>query len=232
MARATDNQPAQQLILDLPFRPALGREDFFVSPANEAAVAAIDKWPDWPNHVLILVGPEGSGKSHLANVWQSETGASLITASQLNIDNLPELLTSGALVVEDLPGSALAETALFHLINLAREKAASLLLTSRQPPSRWGVKLPDLATRLKAATYGELTGPDDTLLRAVLIKHFYDRQIEVDEKVISFILLRMERSMARLSQIVDEIDRQSMVSKRRITRQFVSSLMARQGDTS
>jgi len=218
----------RQLVLDLPFRPALGRDDFFVAPSNEQAVAVIDQWPDWPNPVLVLVGPQGCGKSHLSEVWRQASHAKKITADQLAVENLPTFLSDGALLVEDLPGSALDETALFHLINLTREQGAYLMLIATTPPPTWQVRLPDLASRLAAAGHVTLSEPDDTLLRAILIKQFADRQINVDEAIVSFMLTRMERSARAARDLVAEIDSEALRQKANVTRPFVSAIMNQQ----
>jgi len=218
----------RQLALDLPFRPALGREDFFVAASNQQAVAAIDQWPDWPNPVMVLTGPPGCGKSHLGQVWRQTSAAQKITAEQLDIENLPAWLADGALLVEDLPGKSLDEKALFHLINLTKEQGACLLLTASIPPAHWDVSLPDLASRLAAAGSAVLSEPDDVLLRAILIKQFADRQINVDEAIISFMLTRMERSARAARDLVAKIDREALRQKANVTRPFVSAIMNQQ----
>jgi len=216
---------ANQLLLDLPLRPALGREDFFVTTANHQAVNAIDKWPDWPNPVLVLSGPSGSGKSHLGQVWRMATGADKITPQQLKIDDLPTLMQKGSLLVEDLPDQKLDETALFHLINMAREQKGFLLLTSQQPAAGWDIKLPDLASRLAAAGSARLNEPDDDLLRAIIIKQFSDRQLSVSEDTVSFMLARMERSAQAACELVEKIDKLAMQQKANITKRFVSGIL-------
>jgi len=218
----------EQLVLDMPLRPALGRDDFLVSQANSMAVAIIDKWPDWPNPVQILTGPQGSGKSHLGEVWRQTSNALKITADQLSIEHLPKYLETSALLVEDLPGDDLDETALFHLINLTREQGAYLLLIAMEPAARWNIQLPDLASRLAAAGSIGLEEPDDILLRAILIKQFADRQISVDEAIVSYMLARMERSARAARELVAEIDRQALRQKANVTRPFVSAIMSRQ----
>src|SRR4051794_29920299 len=139
----------RQLALDLPYRPALGREDFLVGHANAEAVAFIDRWPHWPSRVLALTGPPGSGKSHLAEVWRERAGARLITCTDLSLARIPASIGEGALVIEDAPGERLDERALFHLLNLAREEGVFVVLTARLAPRAWAVELPDLVSRLK-----------------------------------------------------------------------------------
>lgn len=216
----------RQLAFDLPVRPALGREDFFISAANEAAVAAIDRWPEWAAPMLFVVGPAGSGKTHLAQVWHGITGAPSLAAEALRTEAIPEALSAGALIVEDAPGEALDERALFHLMNLSRERRASVLITSRLVPAHWPVALPDLRSRLRASPVVELGPPDDALLRAVLVKHFADRQIVVGEAVVTYLLARMERSLDAARRLVAEIDARALAAKAEVTRSLVARVLA------
>ena len=216
---------AHQLAFHLPHRAALGREDFLVSPANEQAVALIDRWPDWLNPALMLIGPPGSGKTHLAEVWRSMSGAALCRAEDVTVPEVPKLLGASALVVEDLPGPHLQETALFHLLNLARESKSSLLFTSRLHPASLALTLKDLTSRLNAMPLAVLREPDDALLRGILVKLFTDRQIAVDEPTIAYMLARMERSAGAARALVDLIDRRSLEEGAAVTRSFVARIL-------
>jgi chromosomal replication initiation ATPase DnaA len=217
---------ARQLVLDLPHRPAQGRDDFLVTPSNAAAVQMIDRWPEWPSNAMVLAGPPGSGKSHLTEVWRQKSGASRVGANDLRVGEVPRLLAGGALAVEDAPGLKLDEAALFHLLNAAREARASLLMTSRTHPGAWQVRLPDLVSRLRALPVTEIGLPDDALLRGVLVKLFADRQLAVEETAVSYALMRMPRSLDAARGLVAEIDRQSLEAKREVTRSFVAQVLA------
>lgn len=205
----------RQLPLDFGHAPALSRDDLVVSAANRAAVEMLERWPEWPSPVVILAGPAGSGKSHLAAVWGDMTGAF----------DAAGYATGGAqfgagqgLLVDDADISPIDETGLFHLINAVRENGASLLMTARRFPAAWRVSLPDLVSRLKAATLVELGEPDDALLGGVLTKLFADRQVEVDPAVIQYLVRRMERSLGTANAIVDRLDRAALERKVPITR--------------
>jgi chromosomal replication initiation ATPase DnaA len=215
----------QQLTMDLPYRAALGRDDFLVTSVNRQAVALIDRWPDWLNPGLILIGPPGSGKTHLAEVWRSRSGAKMCSTSALAVGEVPALLAQGALVVENLPGAALDQAALFHMINLARETGGYLLLTSEAHPPSWNLSLNDLSSRLKAMPIASLGEPDDELLRGLLVKLFADRQIAVDEPIIAYMLTHMERSAAFARRIVETIDRTALAKRAEVTRSFVARLL-------
>jgi chromosomal replication initiation ATPase DnaA len=215
---------SRQFALDLPHRQAFAREDFLVAHSNAAAVALIDEWPAWPSHAALLLGPTGSGKSHLVEVWRQRAQAQRIVAAEISVEEAPQMLASNALAVEDV-GPGLDERGMFHLLNLARQQAASVLLSSQTRVELWGVTLPDLLSRLRAIPVVEILPPDDNLLRGVLVKLFYDRQIAADEAIVSFMLTRMPRSLGAARLLVAEIDRRAWEEKADITRPFVAKVL-------
>ena len=215
----------QQLLLDLPHRSASGRDDFLVAAANASAVELIDQWPQWPAHAAILVGPEGAGKSHLAQVWCAKAQATAVRAHDLELENIPELFHANALCIEALDAGHINEYALFHALNFARQEQGSILLTSRAEPSQINFNLPDLISRLRALPMVHILPPDDLLLRSVLVKLFADRQISVDDALINFIILRMPRSLGAARQLVNYIDKQALIEKADVTRPFVARVI-------
>lgn len=219
-----------QLVFDLPHIPAFGSEDFFVSGSNEQAVKLIEAWPDWSGQVAVIAGPEGSGKTHLANVWRSRSGAKAFAASELQ-SALDWALNGGKdLVVEDIDQAPIDETSAFHLLNLARERRFNVLITARSQPGLWFISLPDLRSRLRSAALVTIEEPDEPLLGAVLVKLFYDRQIAIEPGVIGYIVRRMERSMAAAQRLVDTLDRVALAEQRRVTRALAAKILS-SGDT-
>ncbi|WP_179380585.1 P-loop NTPase family protein [Jannaschia marina] len=201
-----------QLSIDLPRLDAQGRDDFMVSTSNATAVALVDRFPDWPDGRLALVGPEGAGKSHLVAVWAGETGARVVSAATLDAAEVAAL-AEGPLAVEDVDrvaGDAVAEEALFHLWNAAAQAGRGLLLTGRGQPSDWPVKLPDLRSRLASLTPATLGDPDDMLLSVVLLKLFADRQLQVKPALLGYLLPRMERSFVAARGMVARLDAESL----------------------
>ncbi len=218
---------SEQLVLDLGHRTALGAEDFLVGHSNAAAVALVDRWPDWPAPAALVVGPLRSGKTHLAHVWQLRASAGIVAAAQLSEDVVSRLSSTGALVVEDLDRGISCERTLFHLLNLSREHGSGILMTSAAPPGDLAISLPDLRSRLRAAVTVEISAPDDGLLRAVLVKHFADRQLSVDPQVVAWLLVNMERTMADAARVVEAIDRLALASRRKVTRALAADALAR-----
>lgn len=216
-----------QLTFDLPARPALGREDFFVSPANAQAVALIEGWHDWPARKLVLCGPKGAGKTHLAHVWAGLSGAQIIDADELESSDIAAL-AEGPVAIEDAAGIAgrpEAEEALFHLHNLVLAEGHALLVTAGSPPRRWGLALPDLASRMEAALLARLEAPDDALLAAVLAKLFADRQLAPSPDCVPYLARRIERTFEAAHTIVAEIDARALASGRRVTRALAAEVL-------
>ena len=214
----------RQLALALPHAESFAREDFLVGGSNAAALALIERWPDWPDRVLALTGPEGAGKSHLAAIWAERAGARRLAARALGETDLLAALATGALVVEDA-GPGVDERALFHLLNLVREEAGWLLLTAPTAPARFGVALPDLASRLRAVPVVGLDAPDDALLRALLVKLFADRQVAVDKNVVGYLATHIERSFAAARETVALIDREALRRQRPVTRALAAETL-------
>ncbi len=214
---------ARQLAFDLPHRPALGAGDFLVAAPNAAAVAWLDRWPDWtaPGLValpgLALHGPEGSGKTHLLRVWQARSGARLIRRADLAGLDFPALAAAPEPVALDACEGALPERALLHLYNLLAGAGRHLLLAGREPPARWPIALPDLRSRLGALPAIAIAPPDDTLLAGILVKLFADRQLRVEAAVIDYLLPRMERSFAAAERLVGRLDASALALMRGIT---------------
>lgn len=212
---------AKQLPLDLGHRPAYGREDFLIAPPNMDAVEWIDRWPDWPAPALVLYGPPASGKTHLAAVWRNKTKAVSIDTATLAERNADEIAAQGEhLVLDHIDpwfGDHAGEKTLFHLYNIMREDGRTMLLTMRMAPTHVSFAIADLASRLRAAPASAIQTPDDTLLAAILVKLFADRQLQIGHDVITYLLPRMERSFAAAHEIVEIADKLALSEKRPIS---------------
>jgi chromosomal replication initiation ATPase DnaA len=217
-----DHRP-RQLALALDHAESYAREDFLSGPCDEKALALVDCWPDWPANAVALVGPEGSGKTHLAMMWASAAGARVIAGRALDEAEVPSALATGALVVEDA-ATTTDDRALFHLINLAREEKAFLLLTARTTPASWPTVIPDLASRLRALPVAILQAPDDAMLRAVIVKLAGDRQLVLDESVVGYLSTHIERSFAAARAAVAILDNEALRQRRPATRALAAEL--------
>lgn len=221
---------SRQLGLDLPFEPQFQREDFLAAPSNEIALDMVERWPDWPDRYVLLIGPAGAGKSHLGAIWAAASGATVIAAADLTRTPLPDLAARGPVLVEDADAGPVPERELFHLFNLVREAESWLMITASTPLAEWNVSTRDLLSRLRLAQRIELAAPDDALIRAVLVKLFHDRQLEVDASVVAYLALRIERSLDAARAIVDLLDRESIAQGRPVTRRLAAEVYQRLDD--
>lgn len=214
----------RQLAFDLGHRPAFGRDDFLVAPGNEEAVQWIDRWPNWPSHVLALFGPPGCGKSHLAQVFALKARAVALASPDLSVEHVGTVLgRAGAFVVEE--GDLADERALLHLFNGVREVQGSLLLTGREPPARWTVKLADLSSRLASIPAVRIAPPDDEMMQAVIVKLFADRQLGVGPDVVAYVTRRIDRSFSAARELVEAADKSSLAGQRPITVPLIKSII-------
>ena len=221
---------ARQLVLDLGHDASHDPDDFLVSPSNAEAHAMLQRWPDWPDRTLLLVGPSGCGKSHLGAIWAEQAGARIVLpGAPLDPD-----LWSGATLIEDadraVPRDAAREAELFHALNLVREQGGWLLVTAREPAQAWGLRTPDLVSRLRLAPLVPIGRPDAPLIHAVIVKLFTDRQIRIDEDVVAYAARHCERSLEAVSRFVAAVDEASLAAGRRITRPLAVQAIASLGD--
>ncbi len=216
---------ARQMSFDLPIASAMSRDDFIRDDTNRIAFDMIVSWPDWPSNVVVLAGPVGSGKSHLAAIHSQQSGAIFLANDDLpKPEDLP-VLGNTPVIVEDAHSVQLDETRMFHLLNHVRERATTMLITSRSWPDSWPLTLPDLRSRLRAAHPLELNEPGDQLLRQVMVKLFADRQLTIEPRVLDYIIVRMERSLSAAGRVVNDLDRLSLEEGRPITRQLAADIL-------
>jgi chromosomal replication initiation ATPase DnaA len=214
---------SRQFRLKLDRTETFRREDFVVSPANADAVKAVDAWPAWHGGALALIGPEGSGKSHLASTWAAAAGAAVIPPRG-KVD-LGALRGRPVLYDDADRDKGRRDEILFHLFNMAGLPGGGLLLTGRTPPSTWPANLPDLRSRLNAAHVAQLQEPDDAVLESMLRKFFRERNIRPTEDVFPYLLRRIERSAPKALEIVQRLDEASDAEGRSVSRALARQIL-------
>lgn len=223
--RVAGSAHPRQLAFALPHADSRTRDNFLEGEPNAAGIALIDAWPEWPSRTMLLVGPQGSGKSHLAAIWAELSGARSSAAHVLTTSSVPAALATGALVLEDLRAGRFDERALFHLLNLAREEQAFVLITAREAPSTLEIELRDLRSRLRAVPVVSLLEPDDRLLRALIVKFCADRQLLIDETVVSYLVTRVDRSYVAVRRAIALLDSEALRLGRPVTRALAAELL-------
>lgn len=205
---------AQQYILDFPVLHSHSTEDFVIGGCNKLAVDFVNLWPNWPAHALILAGEAASGKTHLARIFEEKSEATLVQAEDLKEPDIPGF--SNVVIVENAD-QGVDEAALFHLYNWTRDNKGFLLMTAKGAPGKWGITLRDLLSRLQSTPLVTLERPGEDILGAAMAKQFSDCQIKVDDRVIAFLLRRIERSFSAVQSVVTKMDTLSLQEKSRIT---------------
>lgn len=221
---------ARQLALEWPHATSFARDDFLAAPENADALRLIDLWPHWTSSTMLLVGPKGSGKSHLGAIWTQFSRAGAVRGDALAGADLVGLASCPALLIDDVDRVDGAEAELFHLLNLLKEHGASALLTASRAPDAWGLKTPDLLSRLRLAPIVRLGEPDLELMRAVLFKLFSDRQLAVDPPVVNYLVLRLERSLDAARAIVEMLDREALARGKPVTRALAAEILRDEGE--
>ena len=223
---------SDQLRFDLPHRTAMGRADFFQSDANATALAGIEAWREWPLGKMILIGPVGAGKTHLAHVWASLSGAQIVAAQDI-VGQVETLAEARALAVEDadrIAGDRAAEEALFHLHNALAARGAALLITAREPPALWGLGLPDLQSRMAQTGLLRMEPPDDALLIAVMLKLSTDRDLAVRPPTLAYAAARIDRSFAAAADFVEALDAAAIDGQRAPTRELAKIVLSQKDE--
>jgi chromosomal replication initiation ATPase DnaA len=215
-----------QLTLQLAPDPGYAPENFFVSGSNKLAYETIELWPKWPDPMLLVVGPSGAGKSHLGAIWASIAKAGIHSAASLAATDIEGLAAAGPLLLEDADAIGGAEAELFHLVNIMRERGTAMLLTAKTRPDAWGLRTPDLLSRLRLAPAVTIAPPDDAMVRAVLVKLLIERQLAVDAEVVSYIAVRLERSLDAARSFIDALDRESLARRSRVTRAIARDVLS------
>lgn len=206
--------------LELSHTTGFSRDELVVTPSNMVAVNLVDSWPQWPAPLMVLAGPPGSGKSHLAAIWAQKASAWRVASDSMDVG-----ANIGNILIDGMGDDGIDEVALFHMINAVRQADASMLITSRRWPSEWPVKLPDLMSRIKSAPTVEIAEPDDALLSGVITKLFADRQLVVEPSLVAFLVSRIERSLATAQNVVERLDKAALIAKSRITRQMANAVL-------
>ena len=226
-----------QLPLGLALRDGARFDGFFPGP-NREAVDSLRLAAEGQGELLVFIaGPAGMGKTHLLQAaCQHASGKRRISTylpmQQLSgmVPDVLEGLEQMDLVCLDdvqlLAGQDAWERALFDLFNRLREAGGTLLVAGERRPDLTGFGLPDLVSRLGWGVTYVLRPLADTDMLAALSCRAAGRGLELPEETASFLLKRIPRDPATVFDLLDRLDKASMIEQRRLTVPFVKSVLA------
>ena len=213
-----------QLLLELDYKTNFNEHDFYLSKSNSNAFNLINRWPDWNKKILNISGEKFSGKSHLANIFKLKSKAFLINGNKIDNSIFKSLKLHESIIIDDFE-ECNEEEILYSIFNLIDQDSKYLLINSLKPINEIKFKLPDLGSRSKNCLYVKIENPDDELLFAIILKNFSDRQIKIDEKIINFIISRIDRSYRKIDEFIYKIDELSLKKKKPINLKTIKEIL-------
>ncbi len=213
-----------QLLFKFNYKQNFNYDDFFVSKSNFFAFELIEKWPRWEKNILNVYGEKFCGKSHLANIFCNKNKGKKINENQFNFETLKEIKLYENIILDDFKNKT-EERLLYSLFNLVDQDSKYLLINSLIPINEMDFRLDDLKSRSKNCLFAKIENPDDELMFAIILKNFSDRQIDIDKKLIDFIIKRIDRSYGKISDFIYKIDELGLKKKKPINFKTIKEIL-------
>ena len=198
-----------QILFDFKFNKNYLDQDYYLSSSNQDAYNLINCWPKWIKKTINLYGEKFSGKSHLASIFEKKTTCIKVFSEEFSDMTIQNFKIKQALIIEDLDEN-FSENLLYTVLNIIEQENKYLLITSLEPLNKFNFKLPDLISRIRNCLIIGIKNPDDNLIFALLIKYLSDRQINIDKKLIEYIIKRIDRSYEKIFLFIHKIDKLSL----------------------
>ena len=215
---------SEQLIFNFPFKKNYLQQDFYVSKNNFNAFKLIESWPNWPSRLINIFGPTGCGKTHLVNILKSKIQSTIISPNIVSEDILKKYKTKECLIIDDFNNDT-DEKILYSIINQAYQDNKYLIISSPISIKSFQTKLLDLKSRFGSFIDIGIDLPTDDLIRVILTKNFSDRQIQVSQKNIEYILKNIERSYEKINTFSNSIDSLSLTKAQPIKLNLIKKVL-------
>ena len=210
--------------------------DFYVSNKNELAYKMIKKWPEWPNQVVYIYGSEKCGKSLVCKLWKDVSRGIYINKKnfmdKLIAQNDLTYIQDHNWIIDDVDyiisfeGNKYEEKIL-NLINIIKTSGKkNILMTSRKMPRLLDSGLQDLISRISSSTVIEMRDPDEILLKKIIEKYLNERNIQINNESLDYLINRIERSYKGALKVAKEIDIMSLEKKTKINKSFLKSILS------
>ena len=204
-----------QLLLKFDLKQNYKNEDYYVNKSNFFAFSLIEKWPKWEKNILNIYGEKHCGKTHLSNIFKKKHKALKMQANEFNNESLKEFKIFENLILDDFE-ETIDEKLMYTLFNIADQDNKFILINSLVPISELNFKLEDFVSRTKNCIFAKIENPNDELMFAILLKNFSDRQINIEKKLIDFIIKHIDRSYGKIYEFIYKLDEISLKKKKSI----------------
>ena len=215
---------SEQLIFNFPFKKNYLKQDFYVSKNNFNAYKLIESWPKWPSRLINIFGPSGCGKTHLVNILKSKIQSVIISSDNVSDEILNTYKTKECLIIDNY-NNDISEKKLYSIINQAYQDNKYLIISSTISIKKFGTNLLDLKSRFSSFIDIGIELPTDDLIRVILTKNFSDKQIQVSQKNIEYILKNIERSYEKIKTFSNSIDSLSLTKAQPIKLNLIKKVL-------
>ena len=213
-----------QLLLNFKHKQNFNYNDFYVSKSNFFAFQLIDNWPKWEKNILNIYGEKFSGKTHLSNIFLSKNKGIKVEESNINNEIFKKIKLYENIIIDNYSNTT-DENLMYSIFNLVDQDNKYLIINSRKPINEIIFKLDDLRSRSKNCLFAKIDQPDDDLMFAIILKSFSDRQIQVDKKLIDFIIKRIDRSYGKIADFIYKVDELSLKKKKPIDFKIIKEIL-------
>ena len=213
-----------QTLLKFELKQNFAYDDFFVSKCNYFAFSLIESWPKWEKNILNIYGEKFSGKSHLSEIFKKKNKAIIIKNEQIDNNFLRKIRFHENIIIDNL-NYIDEEKNLYTLFNFVDQFNKYLIINSIKPINSMKFSLPDLKSRSKNCISAKIDKPDDDMIFALILKHFSDRQIKIEKKIIEYITKRIERSYGKILDFIYKVDQFSLINKKPIDYKSIKKIL-------
>ncbi len=213
-----------QLLLNFKHKQNFNYNDFYVSKSNFFAFQLIDNWPKWEKNILNIYGEKFSGKTHLSNIFLSKNKGIKVDENNINNEIFKKLKLYENIIIDNY-SNITDENLMYSIFNLVDQDNKYLIINSTKPINEIAFKLDDLKSRSKNCLFAKIDQPDDDLMFAIILKSFSDRQIQVDKKLIDFIIKRIDRSYGKIADFIYKVDELSLKKKKAIDLKIIKEIL-------
>jgi len=212
----------QQKVLNFKFDNSYNEKDFILDSSNEKALLFFNKFPNWENKLINLVGSEKSGKTFLLRILNKKNDFYYLNTFPENNEEFDKLFNFERFLLDV---NELDELKFFSILNHCIINDKFLVVTSLVPLTQLNLSLPDLKSRIKQFYILNIDIPSDQLIYSLILKFFSDNQVIIKKELIEFIVKKIDRSYPRINQFLVKLNDLSIERKKKIDFKLINEII-------